>query len=159
MTLPLTESQKGLLALDSRVPAKHLYNQLIQFDVDPVLVSAEDVLPALRALVEVQPVLRQTFQALPAVHSELAPVAEPFPLLQREVSARDYAAAVIAMGRQLGPVPFDFVAGPAYRFGAVRACDGSAATILMAAHHLVVDGISMWPLMRDLEAWFAGELT
>jgi amino acid adenylation domain-containing protein len=158
MTLPLTESQKGLLALVSRVPTKHLYNQIIQFDVDPVLVPPDGLLPALRTLVEIQPALRQTFRPLPAQHADLTPVAEPFPFLQREVPAHDYANAVVAMCRQLSLPAFDLADGPAYRCGTVRATDNSAATALIVVHHLVADGVSMWPLVRDLEAWFAGQL-
>ncbi|GAA0602475.1 hypothetical protein GCM10010174_18300 [Kutzneria viridogrisea] len=158
--LAITESQKGLLVLDSRVAAKHLYNQIIQFDLDPAAVPAEAVGPALLALVAVQPALRQVFTALPAIHARLTapPTAEGFPLTHLDVPPQDYPEAVAALARELGPMAFDLATGPAYRFGTVRATDNSAATILLVGHHIVGDGVSMGPIVRDLEALFTGRL-
>lgn len=159
--LPMTESQQGLLTLDGRIAAKHLYNQIIRFDLDPKLAPADAVLPASLALVTVQPALRQVFLPLPHMHSLLMPPPDAghFPLTVVDVAADDFAAAVARECARLGPEPFDLAEGPLYRFVTVRATDESAATLLMFFHHLVADGVSMGPIVRDLEAWFAGAMT
>jgi len=160
-TLPLTESQKGLLVVDSLVPTKQIYNQVIQFDLDPAKCAAplaETVTRALVALVTVQPALRQVFRLHPEMHAVLqpAPTADDLPLESVTVPPAEYAATLAALGRDIGRAPFDLAAGPVYRFGFVRAADDSAAAVLICGHHLVGDGVSMGPIVRDLDRALAG---
>jgi amino acid adenylation domain-containing protein len=158
--LPITESQKGLLVVDGWVPTPQIYNQIMQFDLDPKL-PADAVADALVVLVTVQPALRQVFALLPEMHARLTPppALADFPLERVDVPAGEYAEATAALAERLGGEAFDLRNGPAYRFGHVRATDGSAAAILLCGHHLVGDGVSMGPIIRDLETALTGGLT
>lgn len=162
-TLPITESQKGLLVVDNLVPTRQIYNQVIQFDIDPARCTgslADTVVGALVALVTVQPALRQVF----VLHPEMAAVLQPpptalsLPLESVAVPPAEYPATLAALGREIGRTPFDLAEGPVYRFGFVRATDDSAAAILICAHHLVGDGVSMGPLVRDLDRALTGAI-
>ncbi|MFG2583030.1 non-ribosomal peptide synthetase [Streptomyces malaysiensis] len=158
--LPLTNAQKGLLVVDSRVPTREIYNQIMQFDLDPRL-SDDAVDHALAVLVTVQPALRQVFGHLPRMHSRFTPPPETghVPVERVDVPPEEYAAAAEALARRLGQRPFDLATGPAYRFGYVRATDGSAAAILLCGHHLIGDGVSTGPIIRDLESALTSKLT
>lgn len=155
-TLPITESQKGLLVVDSLVPTRQIYNQVIQFDLDPARCAAplaDAVKRALVALVTVQPALRQVFAVQPDMHATLQepPSTDTLPLESLVVPPAEYGARLAALGREIGREPFDLAAGPVYRFGLVRASDDSAAAVLICGHHLVGDGVSMGPIVRDLD--------
>ncbi|MFF4489536.1 amino acid adenylation domain-containing protein [Streptomyces sp. NPDC001544] len=158
--LPITDPQKGLLVVDSRVSAREIYNQIMRFDLDPTL-SDDAVRHALSVLVTVQPALRQVFGHLPRMHARFTAPPEPgqVPFERVDVPAGEYAEAVDAMAQRLGQRPFDLAAGPVHRFGLVRAADGSAASLLMCGHHLIGDGVSAGPLVRDLENALTSELT
>ncbi|WP_326809736.1 amino acid adenylation domain-containing protein [Streptomyces scopuliridis] len=158
--LPITDPQKGLLVVDSRVPTREIYNQIMQFDLDPRL-SDNAVDHALAVLVTVQPALRQVFGHLPRMHSRFTPLPEmgQVPFERVDVPPGEYAAAAEALATRLGQRPFDLVAGPAYRFGYVRATDGSAAAILLCGHHIIGDGVSTGPIIRDLESALTSKLT
>ncbi|MFG2906691.1 amino acid adenylation domain-containing protein [Kitasatospora sp. NPDC048286] len=151
--LPITDPQKGLLVVDSRVSAREIYNQTMLFDLNPG-VSDDAVGDALTVMVTVQPALRQVFGHLPRMHARFTPPPEPgqVPCERVEVAPGGYAEAVEALAERLGGRPFDLAAGPAYRFGLVRATDGSAAVLVMCGHHLIGDGVSAEPLVRDLES-------
>ncbi|KAA2255385.1 amino acid adenylation domain-containing protein [Solihabitans fulvus] len=155
--LPLTESQRGLLVVDGWVPTPQIYNQLMQVDLDPAL-TTDTVVAALAVLVAVQPALRQVFAPLPDAHASLTPPPSPqdLPLDRVVVPAGEFATAAAALAEQLGQRPFDLHAAPAYRFGYVRAADDSAAAFILCAHHIVSDGVSMGPLVRDLENALTG---
>jgi amino acid adenylation domain-containing protein len=162
-TLPITESQKGLLVVDNLVPTREVYNQVIQFDLNPARCDApliETVTGALIALATVQPALRQVFELHPEAHATLLapPTEATLPLETVAVPPAEYPATLAALGREIGRTPFDLAAGPVYRFGFVRATDNSAAAILICAHHLVGDGMSMGPIVRDLDAALTGSL-
>jgi amino acid adenylation domain-containing protein len=157
--LPITDSQKGLLVVDGWVPTRQIYNQVMRFDVDPTL-TEDTVAAAIRTLVTIQPGLRQVFRVRPELHAVFAPVPEPaeFPLDQVVAAEGAYDDTVARLAEQLGGRPFDLATGPAYRFAHIRARDGSAAAVLLCGHHLVGDGVSMGPLIRDLELALTGGL-
>ncbi|BCJ67432.1 non-ribosomal peptide synthetase [Polymorphospora rubra] len=157
--LPITESQKGLLVVNERSPGHAVYNQLVRFDIDPAI-PADTVDRALAAVVAVQPAMRQVFRLLPTMHARLTPPPHPhdLPVDRATVPARDYEETVAAALRRIGRPEFDLAAGPAYRFATVRSADGTRATILLADHHIILDGVSMGPLVRDLEDALAGRL-
>ncbi|KAA2261399.1 amino acid adenylation domain-containing protein [Solihabitans fulvus] len=163
-TLPITESQKGLLVVDSLVPTRQIYNQIMQFDLDPARCDAplvDVVRRALAVLVTVQPALRQVFGRNPDLHATLLapPDADDLPLETIAVAPGEYAATLAEVGRTIGRTPFDLGVGPVYRFAFVHATDGSAASILLCAHHTVGDGVSMAPIVRDLDRMLTGTMT
>jgi amino acid adenylation domain-containing protein len=158
--LAITDSQKSLLVIDGQVPCRHLYNELVRFDIDPAIPS-ERVERALAALVTVQPALRQVFSVRPEMHARLtAPVlASELPLERALAAPREYEQAVATMARRIGRPAFDLANGPAYRFATVRASDGSASAIVLCDHHVILDGASIDPLARDLDMALSGALS
>ncbi|PZG02537.1 non-ribosomal peptide synthetase [Micromonospora deserti] len=158
--LPITESQKGLLVVNERSPGHAVYNQLVRFDIDPAI-PAETVERALATVVAVQPAMRQVFGMLPEMHARLTPPPAPdaLPLDRVTTPARDFEEAVDTVLRRIGRPEFDLADGPAYRFATVRSLDEPRASILMCDHHVILDGVSMGPLVRDLEDALSGRLT
>lgn len=158
--LPLTDSQKGLLVVDGRVPTREVYNQVIWFEIDPG-VSAGAVAGALAALATIQPALRQVFGLLPEMHARFAapPATAELPLSQAEVAPAGYAAAVAEWAARLGRPAFELTKQPPWRAAYLRASDGSRAAILLVIHHIIGDGVSLGPIARDLESILAGTHT
>ncbi|WP_211239275.1 non-ribosomal peptide synthetase [Actinokineospora inagensis] len=162
--LEITESQRGLLVVDSMVSARQIYNQTMRFDLDPtrcaVPLDTDSVTRVLTALVTVQPALRQVFTLRPKVSARLLPVpgATDFPLRVHTAPVAEFDGVLAEIGAEIGRAPFDLATGPVYRWAAVLADDGRAASILLCAHHIVGDGLSMVPIMRDLSALLDGTL-
>lgn len=155
VTVPLTESQRGLLVVDGSVPAPEIYNQLARIDLRPE-VPADAVGPAVTALVTVQPALRQVFEVRPEMRAVLRPPPREVPVELVECPPEAYEAELAALADRLGRRPFDLAEGPAYRFGQVRSTDGGAAAVLLCAHHVVADGLSIGPIVADLDAALSG---
>ncbi|HET8684406.1 MAG TPA: amino acid adenylation domain-containing protein [Micromonosporaceae bacterium] len=157
--LPMTESQKGLLVVNERVAAGEIYNQIGQFDID-VTVTAEMVRAALATLVAVQPSLRQVFRLRPEVHAVLLPppAAEQLAIEYAEAGAADYDQVLADLVRRVGGPPFDLATGPVCRFGHVRSPEAGRAAVIVCMHHIVGDGFSVQPIVRDLDAALAGTL-
>ncbi len=156
--LAITDSQKGLLVVDGWVPTPEIYNQLMRFDIDPNL-SDSVVAEAIHILVTIQPALRQVFRTKPEFHALFAPTPEPesFPLEVVDTAAEEFEDSVWELVRRMGNESFDLEIGPAYRFGHVRAEDRSASAVLLCGHHIVGDGISMGPIIRDLQDAISGK--
>jgi amino acid adenylation domain-containing protein len=158
--LPLTESQKGLLVVDGLVPTREIYNQLGRFDIDPAI-PTDAVVEALITLVTVQPALRQTFSHLPELHALLGPPPDraDLPLELVEAAPDVYEDAILATAQRIGRPAFDLAEGPCYRLGYVRRTDGGDAAVLLCMHHVVGDGVSIQPIVHDLDAALSGTLT
>ncbi|MBM0274286.1 non-ribosomal peptide synthetase [Micromonospora tarensis] len=156
--LPITESQKGLLVIDSWLPRREIYNQIIQLDVAPAL-PFEHIRNALAEVVAVQPALRQIFQLRPELGARLADPPSPadLPIERVVVETAEYERATGALVERLARQPIELTVGPAYRFGHLSTRDGTGARILLCLHHVVCDGLSLGPLVRDLEAALAGD--
>jgi len=147
-SLPVTDSQAGLLVVQQRTPAAAvLYNQLVRFDLDPG-VPTERIRSALADLARIQPALRQVFQVLPQPHARLAEPGEP-ELLEHRAPAGQFEQAVADAAVRIGRAEFDLARGPACRFAVVRGEDASA--LLLCYHHIVLDGMSTGPLVADLQ--------
>lgn len=154
--LVITESQQGLLVVDELVPTPELYNQVTRFDLDPA-VTLDAIAVALSTVVALQPSFRQVFGRLPHPHARLTdpPTPADLPLEHLEPAPADFSSAVRELGERVGRTPFALAVRPAYRFGYVRATDGSAATMLLCTHHIVGDGVSLAAFRRDLETALA----
>ncbi|MDT0528306.1 amino acid adenylation domain-containing protein [Micromonospora sp. DSM 115977] len=157
--LPITESQKGLLVVNERSPGRAVYNQLVRFDIDPSIPD-ETIERALATVVAVQPAMRQVFGLLPEMHARLTPPPGPedFPLERVTAQLRDFEEAVGAAQRRIGRPEFDLANGPAYRFAVVRCVDEPRVAVLLCDHHIILDGVSMGPLVRDLQEALSGRL-
>ncbi|SFB13861.1 amino acid adenylation domain-containing protein [Amycolatopsis marina] len=156
--IPLTGSQQGLLMVHNRAAGKPVYNMLVRFDLDPRYGAAQ-VEAALAAMVAMQPALRQTFGVLPEMHARLTPAPSALPCERVVVAPADFEEAVTTTARKIGRPEFDLENGPAYRFATVRATDDSASVILLADHHIILDGLSVGPMVNDLERMLTAPLT
>ncbi|WP_164003110.1 condensation domain-containing protein, partial [Pyxidicoccus caerfyrddinensis] len=109
---------------------------------------------ALRWLVERHAVLRSTFVSVegqPEVRVRPLPAS---PLLRVE-SLEDDADALASRLRQQADAPFSLEDGPLFRFVLWR-LSAQHHVLLLVFHHLLVDGLSLDVLMRELgEAWTA----
>lgn len=156
--LPVTGSQQGLLVIHGRASGQPVYNMLVRFDLDPAY-DAAAVEAAVTAMVNMQPAMRQVFRVLPEMHAQLTPLVDALPLERVTVPAVEFEDAVATTARRIGRPEFDLENGPAYRFATVRAEDNSATAILMADHHIILDGASMGPMVGDLEQMLTAPLT
>lgn len=143
--LPLTESQKGLVAIDRMSNAGHLYTLVCEIH----LTSAPppgDVLAALEGTVLAQPGLRQAFSPWPAPYAVLKePVpTEKFPFAAGQLSGTEGIREAVA---RLGATQFDLDNGPLYRFEYLSS--DTSAVLVFAAHHLVFDYFSLQPFLDD----------
>ncbi|MBD0741868.1 amino acid adenylation domain-containing protein [Streptomyces sp. CBMA152] len=156
---PLTEAQLGLMAIHRSVPARNLYNIVIEFTLDPRF-SSQDIRTALAAVTEVQPALRLGLGEVPTPHAELVPPLTPenVPLSAHRASA-DFAATREALLDELGAHAFTLNAPPLF-VAAHLAPEGGPgdAILLLAVHHTVFDGFSAGPFVRDLNAALEGTL-
>ncbi|SDZ01818.1 amino acid adenylation domain-containing protein [Amycolatopsis xylanica] len=154
----ITGSQQGLLVVHTRAAGQPVYNMLVRFDLDPRLDAAR-VEAAIAAMVAMQPALRQTFGVLPEMHARLTPATPTVPCERVIVAAAEFEEAVATTAQRIGRPEFDLENGPAYRFATVRASDDSASVILLADHHIVLDGLSVGPMVGDLERMLTEPLT
>ncbi len=156
--LPVTGSQQGLLVVHGRSSGQPVYNMLVRFDLDPAF-DAATVEAALAAMVTMQPAMRQVFRVLPEMHALLTPPLATLPIERVVVPAAEFEDAVASAARRIGRPEFDLENGPAYRFATVRADDGSASVIILADHHIILDGISLGPMVGDLELMLTSPLS
>ncbi|MGW4162041.1 non-ribosomal peptide synthetase [Streptomyces sp. NPDC004788] len=158
--LPLTDSQKGLLVVNDRVPTPEIYNQVMRFDIDPAF-GFEAVADALITLVTVQPSMRQIFALRPAPHARFAepPARAELPLELVEAPADRFDQTIGEWAVRLGRPAFALTEESPWRAGYVRAADGSQAAILLVMHHIIGDGVSLGPVVRDMESALGGSLT
>lgn len=152
---PATESQLGLVVLHQAIPVPHLYNVVVELRIDPTL-PASRLRQALADLLTVQPALRL------ALHGPVATLIEPpspadLPLL--EITARhafdaELDAALDALKRTAFPLDH----APLLKMVHVVDARQHDAALVLVVHHLVFDGASIGPLIRDLDAALAGTL-
>ncbi|UWZ49961.1 amino acid adenylation domain-containing protein [Dactylosporangium matsuzakiense] len=147
--LPVTPAQLGLLVAHARAADPSAYHTLYRLDLDPRY-SAEAVARALSGAIALRPAMRQVFGLLPRPHARLvAPVADVV-TLQVAVAAVDFADAVSSVARQVGQPAFDLGTEPAHRCAIVRAEEGTACTVLLAVHCLLLDAVSIGLFADDL---------
>lgn len=151
-TAPLSESQLGLLVVHRAVPARHLYNVVVELELDPRH-SAGAVRAALADVLAVQPALRMALHEAPDPHATLVEPADP-PLTQ----VVGDPARLGELVDDLATTAFDLDAAPLLRATHLRTPDGDRSVLLIVVHHTVFDGFSLRPLVADLTAALAGEL-
>ena len=157
--LPLTDSQQGLLIIDRMVRRPQLYNTVSQIDLAPI--DEGRLRSALTALIAVQPALRTVLVESPTPHGVLTepPAPADLPLDVVDLTSEpggDHVTAVADAVRDLGQHAFDLLGGVLCRF--VLVCGADRATLLVLAHHLIFDGFSLEPLVRDLTRLLADEI-
>ncbi|MEU5432493.1 amino acid adenylation domain-containing protein [Streptomyces sp. NPDC020719] len=157
---PLTEAQLGLMAIHRSVPARNLYNIVIEFTLDPGF-SSQDVRTALAAVAEVQPALRLGLGEVPVPHAELvAPLTpENVPLSVHVARPDEFAVTRAVLLDELGAHAFTLNEPPLFTAAHLaRRGEMGDAVLLLAVHHTVFDGFSAGPFVRDLNAALEGTL-
>ena len=146
---PLTHAQWRMWFLSQMDADRGVYNV-------PVVVTLDHAvdLPALRAavddLVGRHELLRTVYRRLPETVQDARPadLVEQVVLPQAEAQTEVVEVAGEAEVAELARRPFDLAAAPPVRFAVRRSDDRDQLVLVM--HHIVVDGTSVPPLLRDL---------
>jgi amino acid adenylation domain-containing protein len=149
--LPITQSQAGLLVIDRMIATRHIYNCVAEVDLAPGFTEAP-VRAALATAVALQPALREVFVDLPSPHAVRVPPPTPDEIPMTTTDGCDDALVDAAVDR-LGRTHFDPQRGPLYEAAYLVSPD--RATLVLAVHHLVFDGFSLRPLLRELDTALA----
>ena len=143
---PMSEAQAQLCLLAALSPAgSAAYNEAIALDVRGPLEPAR-LTAALRAVVERHEALRTSFDLERRVQ-QISPAADP--ILEVDRGAEGWLERFVAE-------PFRLSAGPLLRAG-LQARGPDEHTLVLVAHHSVVDGWSMGVLVGDLLRALGGE--
>ena len=158
---PLSFSQRRLWFLD-QVGTGAAYHMNLALDLDGDL-DGSTLVRALRAIAERHDVLRTRFVAVDGTPLQVVRGAAEWPLAELDLSGvppaelDDYVEQAAAAASEL---PFDLERGPLMRATLLRLGPGRA-TLLLSAHHIVVDVWSLNLIARELtahyEAFAAGE--
>ncbi|AEI62072.1 non-ribosomal peptide synthetase [Myxococcus fulvus] len=145
--LTLSPTQERLWFVQQLHPGTSAYHLAEAVELaGPLDVAAME--DALRWLVTRHPVLRL---AVPARDGLPAPVQAPVPARVLDVEASD---APEQWARDAVHAPFDLARGPLYRFRLLRTAP-EQHVLLLAFHHLVVDGLSLDVLVHELGEAYA----
>ena len=145
-----TEAQLEVwLSSQQSVEANCAYNEISSLTLRGKL-NVASLQRAMEQVVERNAALRSTFSAdgqQVIVHDEAR---FGFELLDWSGEARaDLPALELETVQRLACTPFDLVNGPLLRF-VVQKMDDSNHKITFSAHHIILDGWSLWVLCRDL---------
>jgi non-ribosomal peptide synthase protein (TIGR01720 family) len=152
----LTPSQRWFF--EQNLPEPQHFNQAMLFDAQPG-VDASLLEAAVRKLLEHHDALRLRFEQTESswrqTNADLinAGTGGPFPftridLSQTTVAEREYAVKIKAAELQ---ADLDLGSGPLTRFVLFDPGDGKASQLLIIAHYLVIDSVSWWILLSDLD--------
>ncbi|MDQ1835376.1 amino acid adenylation domain-containing protein [Massilia scottii] len=153
-TAPLSPSQQSLWVLE-QMHGSGAYNELAAFRIK----GAVDVAVLERALLEIgqrHEILRTTFP-LDGAHAvqRIAPAAT-LDMLRvdiRHLPAPQQDSAIADQAAQLHGTRFDLASGPLLRTVFI-ACSGHDSVLLVAAHHIVLDGWSIGIFRNELSALY-----
>ncbi len=149
---PLSYNQKALWFEHQRAPSSSAYNVAFTTRIHAA-VDVEGLRRAVQTLVDRHSVLRSVF-----VDEHGEPAQEVFG--RREVAFEHVTldgaswAAVDAAVRDAYAAPFELDEGPVFRVHLFSRGPESHA-LLMCAHHLVLDGWSLWQLIDELDKLYA----
>ncbi|WP_240359113.1 non-ribosomal peptide synthetase [Pyxidicoccus trucidator] len=148
--LALSPTQERLWFIHQLHPGTSAYHLAESVELEGAL-DASALEHALRWLVERHAVLRL---AVPSRDGKPAPVVLPVPasVLEVEVAASPEEAG--AWARDVVHHPFDLEHGPLHRFRVLRTAP-ERHVLLLAFHHLVVDGLALEVLLRELGVAYA----
>ncbi|MFE3176088.1 AMP-binding protein [Amycolatopsis sp. NPDC059090] len=159
VALPVTDAQRELLAVDRFVPVPHLYNVVVEADLDPACEPA-DLAAAFEAVLAVQPALRSGLPEQPNDGALLAaPDAGGSGVLRAwSAPAAEFDRRRSAALDEVGTTAFALDRPPLVRAVHLRADDRSRAALVLAAHHSVFDGYSVGVLLTELNLALRGRL-
>ncbi|WP_409462160.1 non-ribosomal peptide synthetase [Amycolatopsis sp. GA6-003] len=159
VALPVTDAQRELLAVDRFVPVPHLYNVVVEAELDPGCEPA-DLAEAFAAVLAVQPALRSGLTEQPDDGALLvaSDVGSSGVLRDWAVSAEEFDLCRSAALEEVGATAFALDRPPLVRAVHVRANDRSRAVLVLAVHHSVFDGYSVGVLRTELNLALQGRL-
>lgn len=150
--LPLSHAQERLWFLWQMEPAGTAYNLAcvvrLQGDLDPARLQQ-----ALALVVQRHAVLRTTFHAGEERPRQQVQDQQPLVLHRQDLAGEDRDAAIARRIAADLATPFDLAAGPLLRAALLRFADDDHA-LLLGAHHIVADGLSMGVLLDDLAGFY-----
>jgi mycobactin peptide synthetase MbtE len=150
---PLSTRQLSYLAITMSDGNANWCNISREIAVDPAL-SAADVSAAVERLVSRHDVLRLALTPDWSAQVHLATASRGFPVTVRE-SSDDHRAAVQRARVEVVAELIDPTLAPAIRVALVRGRE--TASVILVAHHLFVDGLSLDLLAADFRALLRGE--
>jgi len=149
-TIPLTPIQRWFFELGHAEPA--YYNQTLLLQLRRPL-SPAVLAVAIGHLVERHEALRLRFAALSGLdwRQHIAPIGAPVPFTVIDLSALAVPAPAIEAASAALQGSLDLTAGPILRVAYFALGSAQPARLLVAIHHLAVDGVSWRILLEDLE--------
>ncbi|ATY15325.1 non-ribosomal peptide synthetase [Amycolatopsis sp. AA4] len=159
VALPVTDAQRELLAVDRFVPVPHLYNVVVEAEVDPGCEPA-DLAEAFAAVLAVQPALRSGLPERPDDGALLvaSDVGSSGVLRDWSAPAAEFELCRAAALEEVGATAFALDRPPLVRAVHLRADDRSRAVLVLAVHHSVFDGYSVGVLRTELNLALQGKL-
>ncbi|HEV2855904.1 MAG TPA: amino acid adenylation domain-containing protein [Thermoanaerobaculia bacterium] len=146
----LTPIQRWFFEAEPEDP--HHFNQAVALEGrEPI--DAQRLRRALALLVDHHDALRHRFERIDGEWRQTAAPGEDWTDLLVEV---DGSAVEPEMPAQRLQESLDLARGPLIRAALYRFADGRPDRVLIAVHHLVVDGVSWRILLEDLESAYAG---
>ncbi len=152
---PATESQLGLVVLHQSIPVPHLYNVVVELRIDPHL-PASGVRKALTDLLAVQPALRLSLNG--PVATLIDPPAPADLPLAEIITGHAFDSELNAALEALKRTAFQLDRPPLLKIAYIVDDMGRDAALVLVIHHLIFDGASISPLIRDIDAALAGTL-
>ncbi len=147
----LTPIQRWFFALDQ--PEPHHFNQALLLVV-PGVSSPAALAAAVARLLARHDALRLRFERGPDGWRQRvakAELANPFTCVDLAALPAVRRPAALAAAAAAAQTGFDLAAGPLFRAVLLRLGEEEEARLLLAAHHLAVDGVSWRILLRDLD--------
>ncbi|MFP2911799.1 amino acid adenylation domain-containing protein, partial [Pyxidicoccus sp. 3LFB2] len=148
--LTLSPTQERLWFIHQLHPGTSAYHLAESVELEGAL-DATALEHALRWLLERHAVLRL---AVPSRDGKPAPVVLPVPAHVLDVEVAASAEAAGAWARDVVHQPFNLEHGPLHRFRLLRT-GPERQVLLLAFHHLVVDGLALEVLLRELGVAYA----
>ncbi|MGW1512366.1 non-ribosomal peptide synthetase [Streptomyces sp. NPDC002394] len=150
---PLTPAQRGMWLIE-RVAGGSPYNLVFRCFTEGGRLDRDVLAKAVAATVARHEGLRTVFrESDDDVVQEILPAHVP-ELVEHVYTgpAEAFEGEVRRQGAELGREPFDLAAAPAYRFGHWVPADASdeRSALVLAAHHMVLDGHAVGQLLREL---------
>ena len=148
--VPLTPIQRWFF--ERELPEPHHFNQAVLLEVD-ARARPEALERALAALVEHHDMLRARYtRSAAGWRQTIAPARQPAPFTRLELAALPAAACEAALEAACVQVQgsLDLARGPLLRAALFLRGPGRSGRLLIASHHLAIDGVSWRILLEDL---------
>lgn len=154
--IPLTESQTEIwLTHQLGDTAACAFNEGVTLRLDGPL-DAAALEGALTALIARHDALRMVFDRAGKTFNVIDTFTPDLPRVDLDDAADPDAALARAIADDAATA-FDLTAEPPVRFTLVRLAD-TAHVLLLTAHHIAVDGMSYWLILKDLAALYAARV-